>query len=45
MLAAKKAGADAVKIQTYQADTMTLNVKNKHFLIDDYQEQVLGLIV
>jgi len=35
MLAAKKAGADAVKIQTYQADTMTLNVKNKHFLIDD----------
>ena len=35
MLAAKKAGADAVKIQTYQADTMTLNVKNKHFLIND----------
>ncbi len=35
MLQAKKIGADAVKIQTYQADTMTLNVKNKHFLIDD----------
>jgi len=35
MIAAKKAGADAIKIQTYQADTMTLNVKNKHFLIDD----------
>ena len=35
MLAAKKAGANAVKIQTYEADTMTLKVKNKHFLIDD----------
>ena len=35
MLAAQKAGADAIKIQTYQADTMTLNVKNKHFLIND----------
>ena len=35
MLQAKKIGADAVKIQTYQADTMTLNVKNKHFLIND----------
>jgi pseudaminic acid synthase len=35
MLKAKQAGADAVKIQTYQAETMTLNAKNKHFLIDD----------
>ncbi len=35
MLEAKKSGADAVKIQTYQADTMTLKVKNKHFLIND----------
>ena len=35
MIAAKKAGADAVKIQTYEADTMTLNIRNKHFLIDD----------
>lgn len=35
MLKAKQVGANAVKIQTYQADTMTLNAKNKHFLIDD----------
>jgi len=35
MLKAKQAGADAVKIQTYQAETMTLNAKNRHFLIDD----------
>ncbi len=35
MLKAKRIGANAIKIQTYQADTMTLNVKNKHFLIDD----------
>lgn len=35
MLAAKKAGANAVKIQTYEAKTMTLNAKNKHFLIND----------
>lgn len=32
--AAKEIGADAVKIQTYTADTITLNVKNKDFLID-----------
>lgn len=32
--AAKEIGADAVKIQTYTADTLTLNVKNKDFLID-----------
>ena len=30
---AKKAGADAVKIQTYRADTITMNSKNKNFLI------------
>ena len=35
MMAAKKAGANAVKIQTYEADSMTLKVKNKHFLIND----------
>ena len=35
MLKAKQIGANAVKIQTYQADTMTLNANNKHFLIDD----------
>ncbi len=35
MLKAKLSGADAVKIQTYQANTMTLNSRNKNFLIDD----------
>lgn len=30
---AKKSGADAVKIQTYTADTMTINSRNKDFLI------------
>ena len=29
--AAKRAGADAVKLQTYTADTITLDVKNKDF--------------
>jgi len=32
---AKRAGAHAVKLQTYTADTMTLNSKNKDFLIKD----------
>ena len=31
--AAKRAGADAVKIQTYTPDTLTLDVKNDDFLI------------
>ena len=32
--AAKEIGADAVKIQTYTADTITLNSKKKDFMID-----------
>ena len=32
--AAKRTGADAVKLQTYTADTITLDVKNKHFKIN-----------
>ena len=33
--AAKEAGADAVKLQTYTADTMTLNLKEKEFFVSD----------
>ena len=35
MLKAKLSGADAVKIQSYQANTMTLDSRNKNFLIND----------
>lgn len=33
--AAAEAGAHALKLQTYTADTITLNVRNKDFLIED----------
>ena len=33
--AAVKSGADAIKLQTYTADTMTLNLKSKDFYISD----------
>lgn len=32
--AAKEAGANAIKLQTYRADTITLNCKNEDFIID-----------
>jgi N-acetylneuraminate synthase len=32
---AKKCGADAIKLQTFTADTMTLPLKDKRFLIND----------
>ena len=31
LLAAKKAGADLVKIQTYEAEDITCKIKNKNF--------------
>lgn len=33
--AAKRAGADAIKLQTYTADTMTLNVDKEGFVLTD----------
>lgn len=30
---AKRAGADCLKIQTYTADTLTLNCDNEHFRV------------
>ena len=35
ILSAKKNGADAVKLQTYTADTMTLKSKKKYFRIKE----------
>ncbi|MBL3519167.1 pseudaminic acid synthase [Arcobacter lanthieri] len=32
--AAKECGANAIKLQTYTADTITLNIKNEDFMID-----------
>ncbi|PKN15635.1 MAG: pseudaminic acid synthase, partial [Deltaproteobacteria bacterium HGW-Deltaproteobacteria-24] len=31
--AAKECGANAIKLQTYKADTLTLNCKNEDFMI------------
>lgn len=32
--AAKRAGADCIKLQTYTADTITLSVRNEHFQVN-----------
>ena len=33
IIQAKKAGADAIKFQTYTADTMTLDTRQEHFIV------------
>ena len=35
ILAAKQSGADAIKLQTYTADSITLNIKNEYFKINE----------
>jgi N-acetylneuraminate synthase len=40
--AAAKAGADAVKLQTYTADSMTLDLQEKEFLISDPESLWFG---
>jgi len=40
--AVAESGADALKIQTYTADTMTLNVRNSDFMIQDQKSLWTG---
>ena len=40
--AAAEAGVDAVKLQTYTADTMTLNIRKKEFMVKDAQSLWAG---
>ena len=41
--AAAKAGAHALKIQTYTAETMTLDIREREFFISD-QKSLEGLV-
>ena len=41
--AAADAGADAVKLQTYTADTLTLDVSNKQFVVSDKDSLWFGM--